>query len=103
MNAQVNDPRRPHLGKIACATALAPVLPTFTRLYAYFETYSVDTVVKTITHRVDGAMAPDWVGGTLVRAYRLLTPDRLELPLVTESSGDNEAGQLTLVWERIRR
>jgi hypothetical protein len=103
MSGQMYDPRRPRLGEIAFVTALAPVQPTFTGLYTYFGTYSVHTVAKTITHHVEGAMAPDWIGGNQIRSYRFLTPDRLELRVVTDAAGETVAGQLTLVWERIRR
>jgi hypothetical protein len=46
-------------------------------------------------------MAPDWIGVKLVRAFRFLAPDRLELRLVTDETGKRAEKGSTLVWERI--
>jgi hypothetical protein len=56
----------------------------------YFGTYTVDTTAHTVTHAVEGAWLPDWIGRRLVRRYRFDGPNRLELSV----SG------YVLVWER---
>jgi Lipocalin-like domain len=103
MAAQLYDPARARLGPIANASPLDPTQPSFAGLYTYFGTFALDTVKKTVTHKVEGAMASDWVGGSLVRGYRFLTPDRIELSVITDSSGAPAAGQSILVWERVRQ
>jgi len=103
MAAQLYDPTRAKVGPMANASPLAPAQPSFAGLYTYFGTFVLDTVKHTVAHHVEGAMAPDWVGATLVREYRFLTPNRIELRVLTDPSGRPAAGQSILVWERTRR
>jgi hypothetical protein len=46
-------------------------------------------------------MAPDWSGRTLVRAYRFIGPDRLELRVITDAAGRTRDDGSILVWERV--
>lgn len=101
VSAQLYDPRRPRLGPIAMARPLDPVQPSYQGLYTYFGTYVVDARAHTVSHHVEGAMAPDWVGSTLVRSYRFLSTNRLELRVVTDASGHVVVNGPVLVWERI--
>jgi hypothetical protein len=79
VSAQLYDPRRPRVGEIANAIPSAAAQASYGGLYTYFGTFSVDVSAHTVSHHVEGAMAPDWVGSTLIRAYRFLGPDRIEL------------------------
>jgi hypothetical protein len=102
--AQLYDSRRRRLGVRWEAASPEAAHAAYVGLITYFGTYSVDRASATITHNVEGAMAPDWIGNTLIRAYRFLTPDRLELRVVTDAgTGPRAADGTILVWERIRR
>lgn len=102
MAAQLYDERRPSLG----VSSWEDVSPQAARvalvgLASYYGRYTVDTVAHTVAHRVEGAMAPDWIGRTLVRGYRFLPGDRIELRVITGPDGKpTTAGQI-LVWERV--
>jgi hypothetical protein len=103
VSAQLYDPRRPRVGDIANATPSAAPQASYGGLYTYFGTFSVDVTAHTVSHHVEGAMAPDWVGSTLVRAYRFSGPDRLELRVVTDAAGRTRENGSVLEWERVRR
>lgn len=68
----------------------------------YFGTYAVDSAAGTVTHTVEGAMAPDWIGARLVRGYRFLTQDRIELRVITDATGQRTPNASVLMWERVR-
>ncbi len=102
VSAQLYDPRRPRLGDIANAIPSTTAQASYVGLYTYFGTFSVDGGAHTVSHHVEGAMAPDWVGSALVRAYRFLGPDRLELRVVTDAAGRTRENGSILVWERVR-
>lgn len=75
----------------------------FVGMASYYGSYSLDTQAGTVSHWVESAMAPDMIGGTQVRGYRFLSPDRIELSVVSNSEGlSNTAGDV-LVWERVHR
>ena len=103
VSAQLYDPGRRPLGQIAFAVLFAVAQPSFSGLYSYFGSVTVDTNAHLISHHVQGAMAPDWVGGTLVRAYRFLGPDHLELRVVTDAAGRALPNGSVLMWERATR
>ena len=60
-------------------------------LTTYFGRYTVGTVSHTVTHVVEGAMSPDWIGGKLVRTYRFIPLGRIELRVVTDDSPQSRA------------
>jgi lipocalin-like protein len=100
--AQLYDSRRPRLGvrwEIAPADAAQSA---YAGLITYFGTYRVDRTSRTVTHTVEGAMSPDWIGNKLVRAYRFLGPDRVELRVITTGEGQPVANGPALIWERVR-
>jgi Lipocalin-like domain len=103
MAAQLYDSRRPRLGVRWESAGPEAARAAYAGLLTYFGTYSVDRAAATVTHTVEGAMAPDWVGSKLVRAYRFVTPDRLELRVVTDATGRSVTNGSTLVWERAAR
>ena len=102
VSAQLYDPRRPGPGDIGNATPFAGAQAQYGGLYTYFGTFSVDGTAHTVSHHVEGAMAPDWIGSTLVRSYRFIAPDRLELRVVTDAAGRKVENGSILVWERVR-
>jgi hypothetical protein len=38
---------------------------------SYFGTYSVDEAAQKVTHQVEAALVPGWVGTSLVRAFQI--------------------------------
>jgi hypothetical protein len=44
-------------------------------------------------------MVPDWIGTKLVRRYRFLNPDRIELTVVPDAQVVTTG--LALVWQRM--
>ena len=102
MAAQLYDTRRAPLGANVAAADSAAVRAAFLGLITYFGRYTIDAADHLVRHKVEGASRPDWVSGTLVRSYRFLTPDRLELTVVTDYAGHRVTGSPTvLAWERI--
>ncbi len=99
MAAQVYDTRRPRLGVPWESAGAETARTAFVGLSTYFGTYAIDGSAQTVTHTVEGAMVPDWVGTKLVRRYRFLTPDRVELSVVPDAQLPS-AG-LVLVWQRV--
>ena len=102
MSAQLYDERRTSLG-VRNWTQVTPdaARAALIGLTSYYGTFTVDTVARTVTHRVEGAMDPDWIGRSLVRAYRFLSQDRIELRVITGPEGQPIANGLVLVWERV--
>ena len=62
-------------------------------LVAYFGTFDVDESSRTVTHHIEVALNPAWVGTDFVRKYEL-SGNRLTLTI--EGSTPS-----TLVWERL--
>lgn len=102
MAAQLYDSRRQRLGVWWEQADAAAARAAFVGLVTYFGTYKVDTVAKTVTHDVQGAMAPDWIGTKLVRGYRFLDVNRVELRVLTDASGRTVSNGTVLLWERVR-
>ncbi len=103
MAAQLYNSHRAKLGASPTAADPALVRAAFVGLTTYFGRYTLDTTAHTVAHRVEGASNPDWIGGTLVRSYRFLPGDRLELTVVTNFDGSKPARPGVLVWHRVGR
>lgn len=103
MSGHLYDTRRPLLGVRWEAADAESARVAYVGLISYFGAYAVDEGASTITHTVQGAMVPDWVGTKLVRAYRFLSRDRLELRVLTDAGGQPAARGSVLVWERVRQ
>jgi hypothetical protein len=102
MAAQLYDERRKPLGAANFQdVSPADARAAFVGLATYFGSYVVDTTAKTVTHTVQGAMAPDWIGRKLVRGYRFLAPNRIELRVITGLDGKPTKWGQVLVWERL--
>ena len=102
MAAQLYDERRVPLTVPNYRDASpAAAHDAFVGLAAYYGTFVVDTVARTVTHTVQGAMAPDWIGRKLVRGYRFVANNRIELRVITGPDGKPTKWGQILVWERI--
>lgn len=101
MAAQLYNATRPKLGAEPAKADPAAVRAAFLGLGTYFGRYTLDTVAHTVTHAVEGASNPESIGGKLVRSYRFMGPDRVELTVVTRSDGTKVTNPTVLVWERV--
>ena len=101
MAAQLYDASRAKLGADLTKADPAAVRAAFLRMGTYFGRYTIDTVAHTVTHDVEGAYNPDWIGGKLVRSYRFTGANRIELTVLTNYEGKKPANPTVLVWERV--
>lgn len=99
--AQLYDSRRPRVGHPWEHATPEAARTAFVGLVTYFGTYALDPATGTVTHSVEGAMAPDWIGSKLVRAYRFIGPNQVELRVTGDARGQRVANGAVLVWERI--
>jgi hypothetical protein len=101
MAVQLMDPRR---AKFASDDRLAgtpeEVRRAFAGYLAYFGTFSVDERARTVTHHVEGATFPNWIGTDQRRTYEL-SGDRLTLSTPPMVRGGRRSTYV-LVWERLR-
>ena len=68
--------------------------------FSYYGDYSVDAEAGVVTHHVEGALLPSWVGSDRPRSFTFDGPDRLILS--TEPDPARGGGAIgTLVWERV--
>lgn len=68
--------------------------------FSYYGDYSVDMEAGVVTHHVEGALLPTWVGSDRPRSFTFDGPDRLILS--TEPDPARGGGAIgTLVWERV--
>ena len=79
-----------------------PLAPPSSGWSRILERMLLDPAARTVTHSVEGAMAPGWIGSKLVRAYRFLGPNVVELRVTTDASGQRVVNGAALVWERVR-
>jgi hypothetical protein len=66
-----------------------------TGFVAYFGTFNVDEATQTVTHHVEAAFAPNWVGTDLKRKFRF-DGGRLVLTRVSPDGSQSEE----LIWDR---
>ena len=72
----------------------------FDGYHAYFGTYSYDGRARTVTHRVEGSLFPNWIGHEQTRSVRL-SANKLTLTSSPILFGGQEVVFLAF-WERIR-
>ncbi len=92
MSAQLYDARRPLLHASIDSLTAETIRPQYLGSATYYGTYTVDSSVHQVTHLVQGAWQPDWIGRRLTRDYRFTSPDDLEL----------RVDDLVLMWHRDR-
>jgi hypothetical protein len=100
VSAQLYDARRPRLGTVWDRAEAQAARAAFGGMASYYGRYRIDASRGTVTHTIEGAMSPDWIGTELVRGYRFLGPDRVELRVLTSAEGP-VAGDVVLTWERV--
>lgn len=101
MSAQLYDARRPRVGVRWDSAGAEEARIQYAGLITYFGTYTLDTSAHTVTHTVEGAMAPDWIGQKLVRGYRFINPNEIELRVLTDENGRNRSDGPVLIWQRV--
>ncbi len=75
------------------------VRSAFEGFIGYIGTYSVNATEGTVTHYVQGACYPNWMGGDQVRFYKL---EGIKLTLLTPPIlYDGQRRESVLVWERV--
>ena len=47
-------------------------------------------------------MAADWIGRKLVRGYRFINPNEIELRVLTDENGRNRSDGPVLIWQRTK-
>jgi hypothetical protein len=101
MSAQLMDPERPQFasGDLARGSD-AEVRAAMVGYIAYYGTYTLDLSRGVVTHHVQGALFPNWVGGDQVRYFRL-DGDRLTITTPPIRIGAEDSTTV-LVWERAR-
>ena len=101
MSAQLMDPERPQFASGDMARGSdAEVRAAMVGYIAYYGTYTLDLSRGVVTHHVQGALFPNWVGGDQVRYFRL-DGDRLTITTPPIRIG-GEDSTTVLVWERAR-
>jgi len=100
MSAQLMKPgaELDNLDGLDATEAISRVAKTF---FAYYGRYTVDEAAGTVTHHVEGCLAPTWVGTDQVRAFRFEDTDHLVLSARLDES-TNVPGTNELLWKRIR-
>jgi hypothetical protein len=101
VSAQLYDARRPRLGTVWDRASAAAAHAAFSGMASYYGQYSVDAAQGTVTHTIEGAMSPDWIETKLIRRFRFLGPNRVELRVLTSAEG-HVGGDTVLTWERVR-
>jgi hypothetical protein len=67
---------------------------------SYYGTYTIDSEKSTITHHVEGSLAPSWVGGDQVRFFTLVDGElHLKTPPIRVADGTKVVN--TLTWRRV--
>ena len=66
----------PDVSGLPPSLALARFAASF---FAYYGTYTVDELAGTVTHHLEGAMHPTYVGTDQVRQFKFVGDDRLLL------------------------
>jgi len=89
---------RPNRAPVQLGTGAAQQIRTAYMGYiAYFGTYEVAADGRSVTHHVEGALNPAWVGGDQVRTLRFVG-ERLVLSADVRKNDEVVTHQLT--WER---
>ena len=102
--AQLFDPDRPRFttGDRSSGTD-AEVRAAFNGSFAYYGRYALDTTRRTVTHNVEGASFPNWIGTNFVREYRLDQDSARRDRLTITTKPQLVAGRriiTVLVWRR---
>ncbi len=94
MSAQLMRPGREYSDQDTLTAA--EVLGGF---FSYYGTYTVDHENGVVTHQVEGALLPSWMGSRRPRAFTFAGPDRVTLSTAPDPGRTNGSISV-LVWER---
>lgn len=95
MSGQVMRPGR---APVTLAEGAQKVRAAYTGYIAYFGTYEVNDARDTVTHHVQGALNPSWVGGTQVRRMRF---DGARLELQADVRKGTQTITHILTWRKL--
>jgi hypothetical protein len=99
MSAQLMNPdRRPFAAGDLTRGTDEEVRAALAGYIAYYGRYTVDAADGTVTHHVDGALFPNWVGGDQVRRF-IVDGGRLTI-MTPPIRMAGEASTTVLVWKR---
>jgi hypothetical protein len=100
VSIQIMRRDRPHFAKNdRLGGTPAETKTAFEGYLAYFGTYTIDEEKRTVTHHLEGALLPNWVGSNQTRFFEL-AGNRLTLRTPPLLIGSREAvGHL--IWQRI--
>ena len=96
------DADLPDVSGLTPSEALGRIATTF---FGYYGTYTVDEGSGTVTHHLEGALDPTWVGTDQVREFEFVGDDRLLLSVTLDNELARDlgaAGTNVLTWERVR-
>lgn len=96
MAGQVMRPGRPRVS--LAEGAAQQVRAAYTGYIAYFGRYEVSPGGDSVTHFVEGALNPEWVGGEQVRKMQL---DEHRLVLEAEVLKRGQVVRHVLTWKRL--
>jgi hypothetical protein len=100
---QLFDPDRPRfVSSDRAAGTDSEVRAAFNGSFAYYGHYSVDSLHGAISHRVEGASFPNWIGTEFIRHYRVdrnAGGERLTLTTTPQVVAGRRI-VTALVWER---
>jgi len=101
MSAHLMNPERPAFasGDLTRGSD-AEVRAAMGGYIAYYGTYSVDLSRGVVTHHVEGALFPNWIGSDQIRNFQL-DDDRLTITTPSIQIGGKDSPTV-LVWERAR-
>ena len=99
MSVHLMDPRRPLLASGDPYTSTPEEIQSaYLGFAGYFGRYTLDTEAGNVTHHLEGAHNPNWVGGDQKRFYNI-EGNRVTLTTPpTQEHGDETRGRL--IWEK---
>jgi len=101
MSAQIMNPERAlWAGEDRLKESAGEAKESIDTYIAYFGDYVIDNKKMTVTHKVKGAMIPNWTGTDQVRGFEFWGDDRLVL--TTDSKIDGVVYKAKLTWERMQ-
>ena len=101
MSAQLMRPGRelpdPEAEGVTAAEMSAAIFGGF---FSYYGDYSIDDENDIVTHHVEGALLPSWVGTDRPRSFTFDGPDRVILSTEPDPARTSTSVSV-LVWERV--
>lgn len=103
MSVHIMKSGRPHCdSETKFGASEAEMKAAYEGYEAYFSHYSIDTEMRTISHRVVGSLFPNWTGSIQRRHYAFEGENRVVLSTHPIGSEPRNGPIVELVWERLR-